>query len=160
MISVELSNRQDDLHFDASQLTSRLADLLAEEGYASGELSVSVVGETEMHALNRQFLDHDYHTDVLSFVLERDDNRLQGEIIASAAMAIERCDEFGWSANDELSLYLIHGALHLAGYDDKHPSDRERMRERENHYLKRFDIAGVRDDNSTDVSSGHSEQEA
>jgi len=88
MISVELSNRQDDLHFDASQLTSRLADLLAEEGYASGELSVSVVGETEMHALNRQFLDHDYHTDVLSFVLERDDNRLQGEIIASAAMAM------------------------------------------------------------------------
>lgn len=160
MIRVELSNRQNDLHFNVSQLTSRLTDLLAEEGYTSGELSVSVVGETEMHALNRQFLNHDYHTDVLSFVLERDDHRLLGEIIASAAMATERCDEFGWSANDELNLYLIHGALHLAGYDDKHPADRERMREREEHYLKRFDIGRVRDHHTVNTSSRHPEQEA
>jgi probable rRNA maturation factor len=83
-------------------------------------------------------LNHDYPTDVLSFLLERNDNRLEGEIIVSADTALSAAPRYGWSAGDELLLYVIHGALHLVGYDDQTPEAQAEMRRHEAAILARF----------------------
>lgn len=141
MLRIDISNEQSSLPIDLPIWRRWLRELLTAEGVRSGEISVAVIHDAQMHELNRKHLDHDYPTDVLSFVWERADARLDGEIIVSADTAIDRCREFGWSPWQELSLYVIHGALHLVGFRDKSAADQARMRAREQHYLQRFQLA-------------------
>jgi len=138
VIEVEVSNRQTALEVDAAELCAIAEGILREEGIVSGEISIAVVDDPQIHTLNRQYLDHDYETDVLSFVLSHEQDHLIGEVIISADTAIGRCREFDWSPRQELTLYMIHGCLHLVGYRDKSDADQRVMRERENHYLDRF----------------------
>ncbi|OYV88201.1 MAG: rRNA maturation RNase YbeY [Planctomycetia bacterium 21-64-5] len=151
MLQIAITNEQHGLTIDAARLRAAVAGVLSGEGIAEGEISLAVVDDPVIHALNRRWLDHDEPTDVLSFVLERAEGYVEGEIIVSADTARARAGEFDWSADDELLLYVVHGALHLAGYDDKEPADQETMRERERHYL-RVQGSGFRVQ-----ESGHSE---
>ena len=113
---------------------------MCEEGIRSGEISLAVVDDPEIHAINHRYLQHDYATDVLSFVLDRAGNRLDGEVIVSADTAAVAAAKYGWRMDDELLLYVIHGTLHLVGYDDLAPDVQTKMRERERHYLQRYQL--------------------
>lgn len=106
------------------------------------EISIAIVKDAQMHELNRQYLDHDYTTDVLSFVLEDDaaSGQLDGEIIVNADYAAREAKRYGWSCGDELLLYVIHGALHLTGHDDTTPAAKQAMREAEAKYLSGFGL--------------------
>src|SRR6476659_7576643 len=100
---------------DEARLKKAIRAVLTDAGIESAEISVGVVNDQRMHELNRQFLNHDYPTDVLSFILEYDEERnaIDGEIIASSDYAAREAERYGWSLNDELLLYVIHGCLHL-----------------------------------------------
>lgn len=124
------------MEIDAAKLRTAVETVLSGAGISSGEISLAVVDDAAIHELNLRWLAHDEPTDVLSFVLEEADGYREGEIIVSADTALARAGEFGWSANDELLLYVVHGALHLVGYDDKEAADREQMRQRERFYLE------------------------
>jgi len=117
------------------RLAEAVRAVLQGEGIAAGEISVAVVDAATMHDLNRRHLAHDYPTDVLSFLLERAADSLEGEIIVSADEAALNAPKFGVSPESELLLYAIHGALHLCGYDDLEESAASVMRERERHWL-------------------------
>ena len=93
--------------------------------------SISIVGDPTIHRLNREHLDHDWPTDVISFVFDSTEGNIDGEIIASIDTATRLSQQAGWSAADELLLYIIHGLLHLAGLDDISPDDRLQMRQTE-----------------------------
>lgn len=136
MIRVEVSNRQTSLDVNTSVLRRVVQDVLRSEGVEIADVSVAIVSDQEIHELNCRYLDHDYPTDVLSFVLDRNESNLEGEVIVSTETAIARCGEFGWSAAEELTLYAIHGTLHLVGYLDKTPEDVAQMRERETFHLR------------------------
>ncbi|HWB12230.1 MAG TPA: rRNA maturation RNase YbeY [Pirellulales bacterium] len=138
MLQIAVSNQHPSLKIDTRSLRRAIKDVFAGEGIDSGEISLAVVDDPTIHDLNRRWLDHDEPTDVLSFVLERSDSSVDGEIIVSADTARARAGEFGWSAEAELTLYVIHGALHLVGYDDKEPAARAEMRQREQFYLGRL----------------------
>ncbi|MCP4190900.1 MAG: rRNA maturation RNase YbeY [Planctomycetaceae bacterium] len=140
MIRVEISNRQAALDVDVTQLRDAITEVLKTEGLQQAEVSLAIIGDAEIHDLNKRYLQHDYPTDVLSFVLERSATRLDGEIIVSTETALERCHEFGWSATNELTLYAIHGTLHLVGFNDKTAVDRAQMRERERFHLTNLGI--------------------
>lgn len=90
--------------------------------------SISVVDDPAIHTLNREHLEHDWPTDVISFVFENDGDKVDGEIIVSIDTATRVSKDAGWSPADELLLYVIHGLLHLAGLDDIEPEDRAAMR--------------------------------
>ena len=139
-ITIELSNRQTSHRFDEAQLTSAVRLVIEDQHLAAASVSLAVVDEPAMHALNRRYLDHDFPTDVLSFVLERQADYLEGEIIVSADAAADSAARYGWSTADEMMLYVIHGALHLAGYDDSTAEQRARMRDLECGYLERFNL--------------------
>jgi probable rRNA maturation factor len=108
------------------------------------EISGAIVEDAQIHAINRQFLNHDCPTDVVSFLLDggrsvkarRGGRRgagksIDGEIVISAETARRSARELNTTPRRELDLYLVHGLLHLCGYDDLTPRERRLMRRRE-----------------------------
>jgi probable rRNA maturation factor len=141
MLIIEINDEQT-RSSDHARLKKAVRMILKEAGIECGEISIAIVDDARMHALNRQYLQHDYPTDVLSFVLERDEEQqsLDGEIIVSADYAAREAPRYGWSADDELLLYVIHGCLHLVGYDDQTLNGQVAMRAAESKYLAEFGL--------------------
>jgi probable rRNA maturation factor len=135
---LSLANEQSVHAVDAQRLLSAARRILEDSKLTSAAISVAVVDDPRIHALNRQFLEHDWPTDVLSFPLDSSDGHLDGEIILSADTAASAAEKHGTIAADEQLLYVIHGMLHLLGYDDKRPDDAAQMRAAEQRYLKQF----------------------
>jgi probable rRNA maturation factor len=140
MLSIELSDEQTALAFDAVRIKELAERILREAGVGSGSLSIAVVDDLTIQQLNRQFLEHDYPTDALSFLLEREQDHLEGEVIVSADTAVRVAAELGWPAEDELLLYVVHATLHLVGHDDATDELRTAMRNEERRYLAALGI--------------------
>jgi len=94
-----------------------------------------VVDDPTIAKLHQQFLDDPEPTDVLSFVLERSEQSLEGEVVASADTARTCAPRYRSTPEEELLLYVIHGTLHLVGYDDTTPRQRAVIRKKEMEYL-------------------------
>jgi probable rRNA maturation factor len=141
-LTIEVNNDQTAHKLDVRRLKRAVRQVLTEAGISSGEISVAVVTDERMHELNRKYLQHDFPTDVLSFVLDRDEeaHALDGEIVASADYAAREAERYGWTTDDELLLYVIHGCLHLVGHDDRTPEDRAAMRAAETRHLAEFGL--------------------
>ena len=84
------------------------------------EISLVFVGVKRMRTMNKKFLGHDYVTDVITFD--------HGEIVICPAVACANAKHFNNTVDAEILLYVVHGLLHLAGYDDHAPADIKRMR--------------------------------
>ncbi|MDD3470240.1 MAG: rRNA maturation RNase YbeY [Thermoguttaceae bacterium] len=103
-------------------------------------LSIAVVDDLTSHQVNVDFLGHDFPTDVISFPLQDDATCFQGELVVNAPFAVRSAKEYGWDARNELLLYVIHGSLHLTGYDDLAEYNEKQMRLAERFYLRRLKI--------------------
>ncbi len=99
-------------------------------------VSIAVVDDEASQQWNREHLDHDYPTDVISFMIERGSDWVDGEIIANAEMACRMAPQAGWRSADELLLYVVHGLLHVVGFDDVSPKLALQMRNMERDCLK------------------------
>ncbi|NND71828.1 MAG: rRNA maturation RNase YbeY [Rhodothermales bacterium] len=93
----------------------------------SGTVTVVIAGHSLVHRLNKEYLGHDYRTDVLSFVLSDPEEMLEGEIYVDAEMALERAHEFSATPERELLRYVVHGILHLTGMDDSDEQGKSAM---------------------------------
>lgn len=146
-LTIEIADEQPAHTVDHKRLERAVRGVLTETGIRHGEISIAIVDDERMHALNRQYLQHDYPTDVLSFVLDRDEavGSLEGEIIVSADYAAREAARYGWRADDELLLYVIHGCLHLTGHDDQTPEGLAKMRTAETEHLARFGLTHLYD---------------
>jgi probable rRNA maturation factor len=140
MIRVPLTNEQTHLLLEPARLRKAVRDVLREAGILAGWVSLAVLDDRAIRRINRRYLKHDRPTDVLSFLLERSGGYLEGEVIVSAQRARAVAPQFGWTAADELLLYVIHGALHLVGCEDTTPPARAEMRRRERACLARFGL--------------------
>jgi len=140
MIEIESANEQSTLDVDEDRLREAVVMVLVDAGIDRANISVAIVDDPTIHALNRRYLQHDGPTDVLSFLLDRSEESLEGEVVVSADTAAGSAAQFGWSARDELLLYVVHGILHLVGCDDGLPEDRADMRRRERASLARFGL--------------------
>src|ERR1700754_3755972 len=125
---VLFSNEQSTHAVDGEHLVAAARAVLQESDFNSAMISLAVVDDPTIHELNRQFLNHDYPTDVLSFALQDDGNHLEGEVIISADTAATAAAELGCTPAAEQLLYVIHGMLHLVGYTDKTRSEAREMR--------------------------------
>lgn len=140
MLDIAIAREHPSAQVDAKRLRRAVKTILTDAGISDGEVSIAVVDDAKMHELNRRYLDHDYPTDVLSFVLEQEEGRLDGQIVVSADYAAREAARYGWNADDELLLYAIHGALHLVGYDDQSAEAQRQMRQAEQQYLAPFGL--------------------
>lgn len=111
-----------------------LRQIAADHEIVAGEISVAIVNSATIQQLHAEYLDDETPTDVLSFGLARRGDWLEGQIVACAEVAREVARRQGRSAEAELLLYLVHGMLHLVGYDDLTAKDARVMRRQELRY--------------------------
>jgi probable rRNA maturation factor len=135
--------------WQAVNLLHRVAAEAADcEGFTHGRLSIAVVGATAMATLHKRYLGKSGPTDVLSFDLDTDrgQGHLEGEVVVCTDVARRRAARYGralQAARAELALYVVHGILHLAGYDDHTPADNQKMHRREDEILCRLGLGPV-----------------
>ena len=136
---ITIANDHPSLSVDQEALAALLEHVATEEARSIVDLTVVLTGHDAVLALNRQYLEHDYITDVLSFDLSDDASRafIDGEIYIDLDTARERHEEFEVSFEAEVFRYAVHGLLHLVGYEDQTPDEKERMRTLEDRYLGR-----------------------
>lgn len=117
------------------------------EGVREARLSLVFVTDRQIQALNKKFLHRSYSTDVLAFdladeVLSRKRKKnvkiIEGEVIISATTVYNNARRFGNSPEEELILCVVHGILHLLGYDDHAPADIKRMRAKEKELMEKI----------------------
>ncbi|MBN1589091.1 MAG: rRNA maturation RNase YbeY [Pirellulales bacterium] len=137
---IDIADEQSVFTVDLESIRLAVVRILEEARIERAQISVALVDDPTIRELNRRYLEHDYATDVLSFVLESSVEHLDGQIVVSTETAQNEAVRYGWSADDELLLYVIHGALHLVGYDDATPEEQVKMREREKVVLGFFGL--------------------
>src|SRR5579884_2145931 len=144
MPRVSIAVPQESVEVDRSLMRQAARAVLEGEKVADYELSLAFVDNPTIHTLNKRYLDHDEPTDVLSFPLsEPGAKRLAGELVVGAEVAQAQAGERGHDVQQELALYVIHGLLHLCGYDDKDDESAAVMRARERHYLKALRLPDI-----------------
>jgi probable rRNA maturation factor len=116
--------------------------ILVQAGHPTAQLSLSLVGKTRMRRLNRKYRGRDYPTDVLAFPMESMGEQTEiflGDVVICLPVAIGQASRFGNSADQEILRLLIHGTLHLLGYDhEQSPRDATRMQRKERTIVKKL----------------------
>jgi len=135
MIDIEITNEQRHVAIDRRRLRALVERIAADAGYRQGTIGVAVVDDQRIAELHGRYLNDPTPTDTMSWVLERREDYLEGEVIASGETAARRAAEFNQTPDDELALYVIHGTLHLVGHDDGRPEEAAQMRALERRYL-------------------------
>jgi probable rRNA maturation factor len=144
MGKIAIATPQEAVAVDRRRVREVVRAVLDGEGIADAEVSLAFVDNPTIHALNKRYLDHDEPTDVLSFPLgESGAKRLAGELVIGAEVAQAQARERGHDVQQELALYVIHGLLHLCGYDDKTDDAAREMRQRERHYLAALGLPDI-----------------
>lgn len=137
---INLTVECDVVAVDEARLQTAVQRILDDAQIGSAQIGIAVLSDSAIRQLNKQYLDHDYATDAISFVLEQTPDHLEGEIAVSAETARRQAARLGWDAGDELLLYVVHGMLHLVGEDDMSEAAAERMRQREREVLGEFGL--------------------
>lgn len=146
MSKIAIHSPQEAVPIDRGKMRDISHAVLDGESMRDYEISLAFVDNPTIHRLNKQYLDHDEPTDVLSFPYSAANaKKLEGELIIGVEVASEQAGERGHDVQAELALYVIHGLLHLCGYDDKSPADEKAMRERERHYLTQLGLPAIAD---------------
>ena len=118
------------------QIKDLVQILLTNEGIVKAKINIILVGDRYIIKLNQQFLNKQTTTDVLSFCLsDENDAQLEGEVYANIEQIIRQADEYHLAFNEELSRIVIHGLLHLIGFNDQTDEDKQVMTQKENQYL-------------------------
>jgi probable rRNA maturation factor len=146
MSRISIATPQETVPVDRGRMREAVRAVLAGEGVADAEISLAFVDNPTIHRLNRLYLQHDEPTDVLSFPLsEPNASRLAGELVIGALVARDQAQGRGHDVQAELALYVIHGLLHLCGYDDHDDAGAAAMRARERHYLGLLGLPDITD---------------
>lgn len=129
---------------DFPALKAAATAVLEGEGVREAKVTLAFVDNPHIHRLNKQFLDHDEPTDVLTFPYsDAGARKLEGEVVIGYEVAKEYATDRGHDVNLELLLYVVHGCLHLCGYGDEHDRDAREMRTKEREYLTRLGLPDV-----------------
>ncbi|KAA9352797.1 rRNA maturation RNase YbeY [Larkinella humicola] len=112
-----------------------LTALALKEGFSVGELNYIFCSDEYLLQVNREYLEHDYYTDIITFDNSEEENRLEGDIFVSIDRVRDNARQLNIPEEQELRRVLAHGLLHLCGYGDKTDEEVKRMREKEEESL-------------------------
>ena len=132
---VEIANLQKHYRIKSSNIKRAVKEVLRKEG-RDARLSIVLVDNSRIKELNKQYFNSDEVTDVISFPLSNNKNSLSGEVIVSVETAVDTAGKRNISVEGEIVLYILHGILHLLGYDDGNEGDARVMHEEETKILK------------------------
>ena len=143
--SILIANRQRKKKINTRLLKQTATELFAELEIAEADLGIALVGAKEMARVNWQFLQHEGSTDVITFdhaekqkVESGKRKTLHGELFICVDDAVTQAEQFNTSWQSEVVRYIVHGVLHLLGYDDLKPALRRKMKREENRLVRRL----------------------
>lgn len=121
-----------------------LRDVAAEEGYVLGDVNYIFCSAARLLEMNRQFLGHDYFTDVITFdYSDRKGTRIvSGDIFIDVETVADNARQYGATKLGEMRRVVVHGLLHLCGQKDKTPRTNAQMHRKEDKYLARWEESG------------------
>ncbi|MDB5191601.1 MAG: ybeY [Segetibacter sp.] len=121
-------------------LKAFIESVFIQEGHTLSQLNYIFCSDEYLLQINKDFLQHDYYTDIITFDLsEARENGIIGEVYISADRVKDNAGQNKVSKREELLRVIFHGALHLCGYRDKKKSEITLMREKEDYYLRLFE---------------------
>lgn len=118
-----------------NKIESLIEKCLDEENKAACKLNYIFTNDEKILEINKKYLNHDYFTDVITFDYS-DKFRIKGDIFISVDTVKSNSEKFNVDFNEEMKRVIIHGLLHLCGYNDKFEEEKKKMTERENYYLQ------------------------
>lgn len=132
-----LHNRQRRFRID-TRLLKQLAIWVLENEFASHswDIEIYLIGAKRMAEINQEYLQHEGSTDIITFDYGNPATHLHGELFISLDDAEKQAREFKTDWKTELARYVVHGILHLAGYDDLEPVARKKMKQAENRLVR------------------------
>lgn len=116
-----------------------ISRVILSENKKEGEINYIFCDDEFLLNINKQYLDHDYYTDIISFDYSVG-NELHGDIFVSVERVQENAEDFNVTFDEELKRVIIHGVLHYCGYKDKSTEEESKMREKENEKMKLFHV--------------------
>lgn len=140
MISFESLAGFPESYFDKNQLTNWLIACAEEYEHVITRLSYQFCDEKTMLDYNRQYLDHDYYTDILTFPESRKRNPIKGDVLINTDRLVDNAKKYNESVEHELLRLMAHGLLHLCGFNDEHEADKKEMSEAENYCIKLMSV--------------------
>lgn len=117
------------------QVKSWLKEIAALHHKQLGDINYIFCADSRIIAINQEFLNHDYYTDIISFDYSKG-KLLSGDIFISIETVRSNSVKYNTSFNEELHRVIVHGVLHFVGFKDKNKADAEKMRLAENHALQ------------------------
>ncbi|MEG0467757.1 MAG: rRNA maturation RNase YbeY [Mucinivorans sp.] len=111
---------------------------IIEEGYTLGEITIAFCSDSYITAENVRFLGHDYATDIITFD-NSTDKIASADLLISVETVHSNAQRFEVSPEREMLRVIVHGVLHIIGYDDTNEEKQAKMSEREDYYLSKFD---------------------
>lgn len=153
-MEIRIRNRQKKFRINQKMIKHLCENVLSAQGEPDNvELDITVVNDKRMSVFNRKFLNHSGTTDVISFP-QRDENdrttNILGDIVVCAERAKQQSKFFDTNFNQEFGLYIIHGILHLLGYDDQIESEKKIMEKQQLLWFNEF----VKNNQSIFISTG------
>ena len=140
MIRLYYDNTQYRLR-ESRKALSLIEKVIRKENRISGDLNFIITNDKRLREINVEFLNHDYFTDVIAFGYS-DGKKIEGEIYLSYETIKDNSINYKVSLKNELLRVMIHGTLHLCGYEDKNEDEKSVMREKENYWLKQITRVG------------------
>ncbi len=134
-MAIEIHNLQNILDVDFDRICEAV-ELSA--GAKDPDIFISIVSDAEIRRVNREHLNRDNPTDVIAFDYQDEENVLTGEVIVSAETALSAARERELDPFAELILYMIHGVLHIIGYDDADPEGAAEMQRKQGSIMKKM----------------------
>ena len=116
------------------ETTAWIKAVAAQHGRKVGEIGYMFVDDEKILEVNREYLGHDYYTDIITFDYDEDDV-INGDLVISLDTVRTNAEKLGKTYDEELHRVIIHGILHLCGINDKGPGEREIMEAAENKAL-------------------------
>lgn len=127
----------DEIKLENLNIETNIEKLVVNENKILGEVNYILCSDSYLLEINKQYLSHDYYTDVITFDYCEDDV-ISGDIFISIDTVSDNAKEYGATFEQELERVMIHGVLHLVGYNDKAEDEVKTMRAKENQYLLLF----------------------
>lgn len=130
------------LKINDTLLDNYINTLISKELCKKGDISIIFCSDAYLLEINKQYLNHNYYTDIVTFDYG-ENSVISGDLFISVDRIIENAENFNVTFKEELFRVVFHGVLHLVGYNDKSAEEQKEMRQKEDFYLGEVDFRGI-----------------
>jgi len=144
-VIVDIYNTQSDVALSTEKLPSIVKSVLSLEGKSSDEVAIYLVDQAEICRIHEEFFQDSSPTDCISFPMDQEEDEgyhILGEVFVCPKVAMDYTHLHGGCVAEEVTLYVVHGLLHLLGYDDLSPPLKAAMRRAEKRHLTHLKTEG------------------